>query len=218
MVEPLTAMLEEDDHRRAGRAASLLADLGAKGAVDRILPLLERDKTKVSALDALARLGVPEVWKPVALLLEDDKERVRVSAARCLQKLTAAAALPVLVTRLGRGEVFTVRYACEDVIVSFGEDAAPALLDLAKTGEDVTARRHAIRALGRIRPAEALPVLNVLADNEDWRIRFEAVGALQAFVKAGDAAGVYAEWVLLMRQDVEELPHVLSRILRGPTD
>jgi HEAT repeat protein len=217
-VEPLTLMLTDEDPRRAGRAAGLLADLGAKPAVDGVLPLLRGDKTKLAALDALARLAVPGVAGKVAVLLEDDTERVRVSAARCLQKLGGVTEIPGLVARLSAGEVFTVRYACEDVLVSFEHLAVPALLELVRSEAAMVPKRHAIRALGRIRPAEALPVLESLVENEDWRIRFEAVGALQRYVRAGDAAGVYAEWVLLTRQDVEEHPHVLSRILRGPAD
>ena len=68
-------------------------------------------------------------------------------------------------------EIFTVRFAAEDVLVSFGADAVPPLLHLAETADDTTARRHAIRALGRIRPTEALALLRVLVDNEDWRFQ-----------------------------------------------
>jgi HEAT repeats len=217
-VPPLIAMLADEDARRRGRAAGLLADLKATAAATRILPLLNGEKTKLSALDALARMGERSVWESVAARLTDDEERVRVAAARCLEKLDAKGAIPALIARLGHGEMFTVRFAAEDVLVSFGVDALPTLRALAGAEGDRTARRHAIRALGRLRFPEALPLLAVLVDNDDWLLRFEAVGALLEFLSGEGVEEVYARYALAERLDREDHPHVRSRIGRGLDD
>jgi hypothetical protein len=180
-MAPLVAMLKDEDRRRRTQAAGLLADLGATDAVDGILGLLADEKTKLGALDALARLGVAILWPNVAALLEDESERVRVAAIRCLQKLKAVRSAPVLMRRLTSADMFTVRFAAEDTLVSFGEPVVERLMELARTAEDRTARRHAIRALGRIASAAAEGLLWTAMQDPDWRVRFDAAGALGAY-------------------------------------
>jgi HEAT repeat protein len=81
--------------------------------------------------------------------------------------------------RLGKNEMFTVRFAAEDVLVAF--KATRELLILAADRTDRIARRHAIRALGRIGDESAIGQLMNLLGEEDWRIRYEAAGALARF-------------------------------------
>ncbi|MHC5049020.1 MAG: HEAT repeat domain-containing protein [Planctomycetota bacterium] len=180
-VAPLVEMLKDDDRRRRSQAAGLLADLEATQAVDEIVGLFADKKTKIAALDALARLGNAVLWPDVAPLLEDESERVRVAAIRCLQKLKAVKAARTLLSRLTVAEMFTVRFAAEDVLVSFGEPAVEPLMSLARAAPDLTSRRHAIRALGRIAPAAAEGLLWEAMRDPDWRVRFDAAGALGAY-------------------------------------
>jgi HEAT repeat protein len=77
--------------------------------------------------------------------------------------------------------MFTVRFAAEDTLVSFGEPVVERLMELARTAEDRTARRHAIRALGRIASAAAEGLLWTAMQDPDWRVRFDAAGALGAY-------------------------------------
>jgi HEAT repeat protein len=205
-IPPLVAMLRDEDRRRRAGAAVLLADLEARTAATKIVPLLGEDKTKLGALDALARLGVHETWEGVAPLLTDGKERVRVSALRCLQRLDAREAVGLVAGRLSRTEIFTVRFAAEDVLVGFGDAAVPILLDLARQDKDLTVRRHAVRALGRTTPARAYDLLVELAGHEDWRIRFDAAGALAAYAPARD---FLREW-----RAHEQHPYVRARLGR----
>jgi HEAT repeat protein len=212
VVPALVEMLADDDARRRASAAGLLADLGAKDAARDILALLEHEKTKRSALAALARLGATEAWEPVAGLLRDETERTRVEAVRCLQRLKAHASTPRLIERLFVGEMFTVRFAAEDVLVSFGAPAVPALLDLARSGKDLTARRHAIRALGRMAAPDAIRLLCGLLDHEDWRIRFDAVGALAGYLDGPVTRAMIARMDLRKRLATEDHPHVKARL------
>jgi len=213
-VEPLTAMLVHEDDRRSSRAAGLLADLGVKAAAPVIVPLLAHEKTRLGALDALSRLGEKSVWEDVARLLDDDVERVRVSAVRCLEKLGATDAVPLLVARMRGEEIFTVRFAAEDVLVRFGDASVPSLLEAALDRDDLTLRRHAIRAIGRIGPPSALPLLVDLADHEDWRIRHDAAGALAAYLAADDVLAKVAREVLEARARVEVQGYVKARLGR----
>jgi hypothetical protein len=211
-VPPLVAMLEDEDAATRSRAASLLADLGAKEATPKIVALLAGERTRLGALDALARLEARDAWREVGALLADPKERVRVAAARCLQKLEAAEAVPVLVARIAAGDFFTVRFACEDVLVSLGEPAIPDLMILARDGGTPEAQRHGIRALGRLGAPEALDLLAALGDHADWRIRFEAVGALGAHVEKAGPSAASARSLLRDLVPGESHPYVKSRL------
>ena len=68
------------------------------------------------------------------------------------------------------------------------------------------ARRHAIRALGRMVAPDALTLLVRLAENQDWRIRYDAVGALSSYRSA------LADLVLAERRKAETNPHVAARL------
>jgi len=214
-ISPLVRMLGDEDRRRRAQAAGLLADLEATRAVEEIVKLLDDKKTKGGALEALARLGVAGVWPNVAGLLEDESERVRVAAIRCLQKLGAVESAPALVQRLTSADMFTVRFAAEDVLVSFGGPVVERLMDLARTAKDLTARRHAIRALGRIAPAEAEGLLWNAMQDPDWRVRFDAAGALGAYDNetTRGALKAYGETHL-----EKEHPYVRARLERVRKD
>jgi HEAT repeat protein len=204
-LPPLVAMLKDKDPRRRSQAAGLLADLGATETAKQILPLLDESKTKSGALDALARLGDASVWPEVAKLLEDESERARVAAIRCLQKLKAIEAAPALRKRLTAMDMFTVRFAAEDALVSFGR--AEGLLELARSASDLTQRRHAIRALGRMGSPGAQELIQELVQTPDWRVRFDAVGALAAYLE-DPSARVHLE----LRGEQEKNPYVRSRL------
>ncbi|MHC4861912.1 MAG: HEAT repeat domain-containing protein, partial [Planctomycetota bacterium] len=76
------------------------------------------------------------------------------------------------------------------------------------------ARRHAIRALGRIASPGTLGFLVRISDEPDWRIRHDVAGALASFLeKEGPAAAVALE-VLGDRARREEHRHVRARLGR----
>ncbi|MHC4931916.1 MAG: HEAT repeat domain-containing protein, partial [Planctomycetota bacterium] len=204
---PLLAMLKDEDPRRRSQAAGLLADLGARETAPQVVALLREPKTKSGALDALSRFGEPSVWPEVAKLLEDESERARVAAIRCLQKLKAIESAPALARRLTAADMFTVRFAAEDALVSFGR--ADGLLELARSAPELTQRRHAIRALGRMALPDAQELIQGLTKDPDWRIRFDAVGALAAYLEDPSA-----RVALEIRQDEEKNTYVRSRLER----
>jgi len=213
-VDPLVGMLKADDHLRRAQAARFLADLGAKRAAPDLLPLLRDEKTKRAALDALTRLDAKEHWQAVLPLLADPVERTRVTAVRSLEKFGAKAATSALIQKLSGDEMFTVRFAAEDVLVSFGPSSVDPLLHLARTRDDLIARRHAIRALGRIAAPATLGLLTELAHDPDWRIRYDAAAALAEHGRSGGAGAVVARETLLDRARLEKNRHVRSRLAK----
>ncbi len=210
----LEAMLRDPDPRRRGCAARYLADLKARAALPAILPLLEREGTELAALDAVGRLGDRAAWKPVAKLLAHPKERVRVAAVRCLGRLGVAEAAEALAGRLAGSEMFTVRFAAEDELVKLGAAALPVLLPRAREGRDLTARRHAIRALGRLAldGKEPYEILTGLLADPDWRVRYDAAGALGAYAEGTGYRALAARARLTARWGVEENPYVKVRL------
>jgi HEAT repeat protein len=208
----LREMLTDEAILRRAQAAGLLADIGDKDALPAIVALLADRDVGRAALDAIARLGARAHWTEVAALLDSPVERTRVAAARCLEALKATEAIPALAAKMRTGEMFTVRFACEDVLVSFGEAAAPALREIALGSPDLMAKRHGIRALGRMADAFSLFLLRDLLAHEDWRVRYEAAGALGACAAKDPLSAPVASQALLDRAAVEENPHVKSRI------
>src|SRR5882762_10070878 len=78
-----------------------VAHLGPAHAEDRVAALTRMlgsssDKTRLSAVLALAKLGEPKVEKPLIHALHDPNPRVRGVAAVALGRLECAAALPQL--------------------------------------------------------------------------------------------------------------------------
>ncbi|MCU0727198.1 MAG: HEAT repeat domain-containing protein [Planctomycetes bacterium] len=108
--------------------------------------------------------------------------------------------------------MFTVRFACEDVLVSLGEAAAPVLRELARGSPDPIAKRHGIRALGRMADPFSLFLLRELLAHEDWRVRYEAAGALGAFITKDPLSAPVARAALADRAGTEENPFVKSRL------
>jgi hypothetical protein len=96
--------------------------------------------------------------------------------------------------------------------VSFGEPAVPALLELAASGKALTARRHAVRALGRMAAPDAIRLLGDLLDDADWRLRHDAAGALGGFLKGGGTRATVARMALRDRLAKEEHAHVKARL------
>jgi hypothetical protein len=109
-----------------------------------------------------------------------------------------------------------VRFAAEDVLVAFGEASIPALFARCVGEPDLTLHRHALRALGRMRPvrADVLALLSSRLNRDDWRIRHDAAVALGAIRAEGGLFGDLASLRLAERAKVETNGYVKTRIER----
>jgi HEAT repeat protein len=161
-------------------------------ALDEFLNLCRDDNSEVrrATVTVLIRIVGPEDAKtaaaPLRGVLTDGDEEIRTNAALALANIggkEAAAAVPVLVTALHRGDIELRRQAAA-ALRNIGPDAARAVPDLIKTLKDPDAelRHNTAVALGGIgAPAEkAVPALvEMLIDRKEVQEpRMAAAGAL----------------------------------------
>jgi hypothetical protein len=87
----------------------------AANAIPSVLPLLEREKTRATALYTLGHLRAREAFDAALALLDDKDELVRLRAAQALGRIGDARAIPKLTAAL-RDEWWDVRFAAEDAL------------------------------------------------------------------------------------------------------
>jgi hypothetical protein len=159
-----------------------LATLQAKGSLDRLAEMLEKDpETRGSVLAALAAMKT--VLPSVPGFLRDPKESAGVQAALCLAGVGDPAAVAALCGALGPDHAFPVRLAAMDRLAALG-----AVEPLAKVAADETlpvmARRNAIRALGRTKAPAAAAAVAAALRSADRGIRLSAFPAAGELAKA----------------------------------
>ena len=101
-------------------------DTNARAAIPHVLPLLDREKVRGTALYTLGHLRAQEAYAPAIRALSDDREVVRMRAAQALGRIGDRRAIPALIGRL-EDEFWTVRYAAQDALMALGESSLPAL-------------------------------------------------------------------------------------------
>jgi len=100
------------------------------------------DKTRLSAVLALAKLGDPAVQKPLIGALHDPSARVRVVAATALGRLACDAALPKLRALADEDDDVDVRRAASNAAMKITRAGRP-VDDRARPDADASARRMA---------------------------------------------------------------------------
>ncbi len=98
----------------------------ATNAIPVLLPLLEREPTRTTALYTLGHLRASAAFGAAATALESDREIVRLRAAQALGRIGHPHAIPKLIPRLD-DEYWTVRYAAENALVALGWRSIEAL-------------------------------------------------------------------------------------------
>ena len=181
--------------RGARLAAAVLGKIGEVSAVDALFSVYDHHDWKVRGAigGALGRIGTAEAVAPLVLLLSDDNDVVRKSAAVGLKRVAArahddeepdpdaAAALDrhvmeSLARALG-DKHYAVRYSSADALARIGEAALPLLLEIGETGA-MEPRLMALRAAGRVGSRKALkPLVKALTD-PDWAVRAHAATAI----------------------------------------
>ena len=183
--------------RGARLAAAVLGRIGEVCAVDPLFSIHDHHDWKVRGAigGALGRIGTAETVPPLVLLLADENEVVRKSAAVGLRRVAARArddehpdadaalaldrsVLVALARALG-DQYYAVRYSSADALAGIGEPALPLLLDISESGAN-EARLVALRAAGRVGSRKALkPLVRALGDS-DWAVRAYAAAAIGA--------------------------------------
>jgi hypothetical protein len=181
----LDATRSDDVAVRKG-AVALLATIKAPEAVDRLAEMLRTDeKTRRQVLAALGALTTapPEV----APLLASASELEGVNAAVCLGAAGGAASVDALLRAVGSATRFLVRTAATEQLALLGEKSLAGLSALARDeAADVTARRNALRALGRSKQADAVdPILDGLRSPDRW-VRLSSILAARALAETAN--------------------------------
>ncbi len=127
----------------------LLGKMKATEAIPSLIQALKKEENKPRWV--LSAFGHIEERSPVPAIypyLKDRDEPTRIAAAVALGKIKDPGSIPKLVETLG-DELFTVRSAAENSLVSIGDSAITLMLD-ALTGATTPGVIHMIHGLGRI--------------------------------------------------------------------
>ncbi|HUJ10080.1 MAG TPA: hypothetical protein VL171_08645 [Verrucomicrobiae bacterium] len=160
-------------------------------AVRAVLPLLDREKTRVTAFYTLGDLRAREAFEPALLALTESKEGVRLRAAQALGRICSVqaapasrprqvtrgkslpqlqrTAIPHLLAALG-DQLWDVRYAAEDALVASGKPSIGPLRSAFPKAAP-RARPHIIEALARLGDNRALAWARVQYKNDDPILR-----------------------------------------------
>ena len=179
MVDAARGAVVDDDcqmttRRRATRAKRLydqrdfseLVELAQNGARDE----------RFAALSALAALRRRHVVQPVAELLSDDDEEIRIAAATTLAKLGGETAVGALLSV--QPETVGLRIAVADALGVLAVGAAEPQLTVMLGEPEDRVRAAAARALGRIRAVRAVDALGSALDDDKWWLRWRVREAL----------------------------------------
>ena len=181
-VSHWAAALKDRDADYRTLAASALQALGADAAD--AVPVLtealadESATVRAGAAMALSAIGAPARPAERALnkLLEDSDPMVRSSAVLALGEVTGAPSVDTMVTAL-KDESPRVREMAAGLLSKMGGAAAPALIKLAQEKDDAL-RVLGIQILGRIKSADAVPMLATALGDSETAVRNAAIISL----------------------------------------
>lgn len=96
LVEPVGRLLAEPDWWLRISACDTLGRLGDEKAVPYLVKALEDADARWAAIDALAQLASPQSLRPLAQLLRDPRQEVRMEVVRAFSRFTDARLMPLL--------------------------------------------------------------------------------------------------------------------------
>jgi len=211
----IAGLRDEDNAGRRNSSMEALVRLGPV-AVPALAPLVtdpDPDLRKF-IVDALGNIDAPAVAAMLRAALEDPEEIVSAAAAEYLGRRRDAAAVPVLLRRLGeRGGWLT--FGCLRALGEIGDPAAaPAITAL--LGEPGL-RKAALEALGRVGGDQAVPhLLEALFSRDRGLRRVAALAAHALLPRLG--AGAAAELAAGVRAQTDEEFFAFLRGLLGQED
>jgi HEAT repeat protein len=137
-------------------------------------------------LAALAKMKLAPA--PVAALLASKNELDGMGAVACLGAAGDPGSIAALLEALSETTPFLVRTAATERLAKLGPAAVPGLAARAlDAAQSVTARRNALRALGKSKSADAVVVVTQLLQSEDRWLRLSAYGAARALADSLEA-------------------------------
>ncbi|HEU4409502.1 MAG TPA: HEAT repeat domain-containing protein [Polyangiaceae bacterium] len=175
-------------------AFELLERLGPKGSLEPLLAALRSDHpdVRVGVLERLTGAQDPRVVEALGRALRSDHADLRLRAAELLASRRDDQAVDVLAALLRSDDANAARRARE-ALLNLGSPAAVRAIAarVAELGAAEPARLELVKALGRLRGAEALEASAALFGDESDAVRaaaFEAARALAGAKKRRDPA------------------------------
>ncbi|TAK34258.1 MAG: hypothetical protein EPO21_09935 [Chloroflexota bacterium] len=146
-VEPLLAVLRDDNSDVRGSAAAALGKIGDARAVEPLVAALRSNSLNVrsKATDALVKIGSPAV-EPLTAALRDDDSNVRWIAAETLWKIGDQLAVDPLVAAL-RDDDSDVRWIAAEALGKIGDQRVVEPLVAALRDGSMRVRKGAASAL-----------------------------------------------------------------------
>jgi HEAT repeat protein len=178
-VEPLVALLDDDDRDLQVVAAGALARLGDRRAFEPLLRLIgDRDlSVRQAAIGALNSIGHPDMSARMRTLLGDGDPRVRESAVKIAGYFGYASCADALLDRC-RDTDETVRAAALEHVAYLDDERAVPMLIAALANDTPRARAAAAQALAHAAGAATLDALRrALGDPDPW-VRYFSVTSL----------------------------------------
>ena len=177
-------------------------DEKARAAIPHVLPLLERDKARATALYTLGHLRAREAFGAAMKYLASERELVRLRAAQALGRICSVGAtstsrsgpvetgrsllrlqrqaIPELIVALDDA-MWSVRYAAQDSLVAFG-GASISPLRAAFAKASPRARPHIIEALAKLGDKRALALAKTEYQRDDPLVREAVMQSLRQAV------------------------------------
>jgi len=162
----------------ADQAALELAASGSQ-SLDAFQTLLDDPRPDVRwwAVRTLAEIKFPHAIPLLINALSDPDDGVRQCAALALQQQPDSRAIPALVKLLNAPDHLLRRLA-GDALISSGDDAVPALLEVLSESHQ-QARIEAARALALIGDTRAIPELYKMLDSDSALLEYWASDGLE---------------------------------------
>jgi HEAT repeat protein len=180
--DALVAGLRAGDVEARRAAVMRIAETGDSSLAAALVPLLEdrAEVVRATAAGALGRLRSRATVEPLAARLGREKRVfVRKSIASALGEIGDATAVAPLVARIGREKDREARAALVTALGRIGDRAAVLPLRERLGDRDEFVRREAVRALGLVGDASAVPDLaRLLARDREADVRRHAAEAL----------------------------------------
>ena len=163
----------------------------------------ENQEIRVSAADALVKIGEPAVPMLIEVLKGQNQE-TRYEAVYVLGEI-GRPAMPALIEALA-DEEWEVRYSANEALSRIGEPAVPALKKALANADDGV-RSWAAWGLGVIgEPAKtAVPMLIQALSDEHWDVRMQAAHALEE-IGISEAMQAVEEFENSIRVETIDLP------------
>lgn len=178
----LARLLDDPSADVRSAAIGALGLLKSAEHAPRILELLEKSEsqTRQAAILAIAEIAPPGAAKRLTPILSDPNEGLRLCALQALLRLKDRSALPAILARLDSAED-SERCQIVGVLGHFDDESVREALLRLMDDPSVGVRAQAIRGVGALRIAKALPRLRDKLNGKDPSDRLAAIDALGSF-------------------------------------